>query len=406
MRPYFLVFLIALTPVFSNAQIVFATPDFSNLNTITTAVPIFSIPTDSRQLGMGLSGVVPAEQNRWGYAHSNPALIARGTQYAAANINYMPWLRSLVPDMNSYSAHFAAGFTRRQAVGLSYRYFSLGDVVWFDQFGTVASTTTPYEMSVQLNYGLQLTKHLKVGTAIKYLYSDLGGRVVVDNQELEAGRSLATDVGVAYDRSIPTTEQSNLLVSGGISATNVGSKMTYTQGRRRDFLPAELLLGGSVGIELEFTDIKVTERVFASWSKLLVPTPPIYEVDENGQFTFDENGDLIIAQGYDPNISQAQAIFQSFYDAPDGFREEISEVIHRIGNEVSIEYKEKVSLSLRQGIFLEADSKGGRKFVTIGAGISAFGFTLDGAYWRSLPNRVTTNQLSISLGYTYDLGKA
>jgi hypothetical protein len=99
-------------------------------------------------------------------------------------------------------------------------------------------------------------------------------------------------------------------------------------------------------------------------NKLLVPTPPIY----------DENGNII--DGKDPNVSVVRGIFQSFYDAPGGFKEEIKELQISVG----IEYWYDKQFALRAGYFYEHATKGNRKFFTLGAGLKYNVFGLDFSY--------------------------
>ncbi|MFT5725208.1 MAG: hypothetical protein ACI9JN_002332, partial [Bacteroidia bacterium] len=66
----------------------------------------------------------------------------------------------------------------------------------------------------------------------------------------------------------------------------------------------------------------------------------------------------------------------SFGDAPGGFKEEMKEIITNIG----MEYWYDESFAIRAGYFNEADTKGGRKYLTLGAGIHYNVFGLDISY--------------------------
>ena len=104
-------------------------------------------------------------------------------------------------------------------------------------------------------------------------------------------------------------------------------------------------------------------------NKLLVPTPPIY----------DTNPDSIIA-GKDPNVAVPVAIFQSFYDAPGGFKEEMHEITYSLG----VEYWYNNQFAIRGGYFHENETKGNRKYFTAGAGFRLKIFTLDFSYLMPL----------------------
>jgi len=86
-------------------------------------------------------------------------------------------------------------------------------------------------------------------------------------------------------------------------------------------------------------------------NKLLVPTPPIYEVDDStGQQVVDPStGKPIILKGKDPDVSVVTGMVQSFYDAPGGFSEEMSEFSFAIG----AEYWYDKQFALRAGFFYE-----------------------------------------------------
>ena len=80
-------------------------------------------------------------------------------------------------------------------------------------------------------------------------------------------------------------------------------------------------LGASGTINLDKFN-KLTLAI--DFNKLLVPTPPVY------------NTDMEIIDGKDPNVSVPVAIFQSFYDAPGGFKEEMHEITYSIGTRILV----------------------------------------------------------------------
>jgi len=123
-----------------------------------------------------------------------------------------------------------------------------------------------------------------------------------------------------------------------------------------------LKIGGRYSVRIdEYNDFSVAMDI----NKLLVPTPPEYA----------NMGDSIIA-GEDPNISVVQAIFQSFGDAPDGIKEEWTELMYSLG----LEYWYQNQFGLRAGYFHEHENKGNRKYFTLGAGLKMSVATIDFAY--------------------------
>ena len=149
--------------------------------------------------------------------------------------------------------------------------------------------------------------------------------------------------------------------------------MSYTESGNKDFIPINLRLGGSTRINLdEFNQL----GILLDFNKLLVPTPPVYARDEQGNPVRDANGDWVIAYGEDPDVPVVTGIFQSFGDAPGGFKEEMREVNISAG----LEYWYDQQFAFRTGYFYEHASKGNRKFFTLGAGLKYNIFGLNFAY--------------------------
>jgi hypothetical protein len=142
-----------------------------------------------------------------------------------------------------------------------------------------------------------------------------------------------------------------------------------------------LRLGTSGTIELDnFNKLSLA----VDFNKLLVPTPPVY------------NNNMEIEKGKDPNVSVPVAIFQSFYDAPNGFREEMREITSSIG----LEYWYNNQFALRTGYFYENESKGNRKYFTAGAGFRLKGFTIDFSYLMpTVSNHPLARTLRFSLAF-------
>ena len=78
------------------------------LNTITTSVPFLIIGPDSRSGGMGDVGVASISDAN--SMHWNPAKYAFVEDDMGFAINYVPWLRSLVPDI---SLSYLSGYIKR-----------------------------------------------------------------------------------------------------------------------------------------------------------------------------------------------------------------------------------------------------------------------------------------------------
>jgi len=69
-------------------------------------------------------------------------------------------------------------------------------------------------------------------------------------------------------------------------------------------------------------------------------------------------------------------LFQSFGDAPGGIQEEWRELMYSVG----LEYWYNNQFAFRGGYFHEHETKGNRKYFTLGAGLKMNVFELDFAY--------------------------
>ena len=128
-----------------------------------------TIAPDARAAGMGDVGAAtdPDVNSQYWNPAKYPFCISR----AGVAVNYTPWLRQLVNDMDL--AHLA-GYYRigdYSAVSASLRYFSLGEVMTSENAG--AMTVNPYEMSIDVAYSLMLSEKFSLAAAVRWIYSDL-----------------------------------------------------------------------------------------------------------------------------------------------------------------------------------------------------------------------------------------
>ena len=135
------------------------------------------------------------------------------------------------------------------------------------------------------------------------------------------------------------------------------------------------------------------------FNKLLVPTPPIYDTKD-----IDGDGDKTeIVAGKDPDVSVVSGIFQSFGDAPGGFKEEVREINYSLG----MEYWYADQFAIRAGYFNDHDTKGGRKYFTFGSGVKYNVFALDFSYLINASRSINgNNPLANTMRFTlvFDLG--
>jgi hypothetical protein len=348
------------------------------LNAIQTVVPFLTIAPDSRAGAMGDAGVATTPDV---YSmHWNPAKLAFIDGKAGVGISYSPWLRNLVPDIN---IAYLTGYYRidnKQVASASLLYSSLGDVPFTDEFGNLERTFKPNELAFDVGYSRIFAENFSGGIAFRFIYSNLTGGTYSGGDATKPGTSFAADISGYYRKDIDLFSKS-AEIGFGLNFSNLGSKMSYSDGQTADFIPMNMRLGSAGTINLDNFN-KITLAL--DFNKLLVPTPPIY------------NTDMEIIDGKDPNVSVPVAIFQSFYDAPGGFKEELHEITWSLG----LEYWYNNQFAIRSGYFNENASKGNRKYFTAGAGFKLKGFTIDFSYLMpTVSNHPLARTLRFSLAF-------
>lgn len=350
------------------------------LNAIQTVVPFLTIAPDSRAGAMGDAGVATSPDI---YSmHWNPSKFAYMEGNGGFGISYSPWLRTLVPDIN---IAYLSGYKRvdsRQVVAASLLYSSLGDIPFTDDFGNLQRVFIPTEFAIDAAYSRLFGEYFSGGIAFRFIYSNLTGGFSAGGTDTRPGVSFAADVSGLYRKETELLNK-DAVISIGLDFSNIGSKMSYTKSKEPDFIPMNMRLGGACTFSIDNYNIITFTTDF---NKLLVPTPPEYDVDRN------------IIAGKDPNVSVPMAIFQSFYDAPGGFREELREITVSLG----AEYWYNNQFAIRGGYFHENETKGNRKYFTAGAGFRMNIFAIDFSYLMPLvQNHPLARTLRFSLSFEF-----
>ena len=328
-------------------------------NPVNTSVTSQTIAPDARSAGMGDVGVAtdPDVVSQYWNPAKYPFTISR----AGVALNYTPWLRQLVNDMD---LAYLAGYYRigdYSAVSASLRYFSLGEV--FLGTSDDAMTINPYEMSFDVAYSLMLSEKFSIGAAVRWIYSDLTYDYTSDTSP---GSAFAADLACYYQDYI-NIGQRECQLGLGLNISNIGSKISFGGDNNSEFIPTNLRLGASLMIPIdEYNRFTIA----ADANKLLVPT---YPKQEDGESTEDYQ-ERVQKDYYD--VSSISGIFKSFGDAPGGFKEELQEVQWSVGGEYV--YHDK--FALRAGYHHESANKGNRKYFTVGAGFKMSVFSLDAGY--------------------------
>lgn len=331
-------------------------------NPVNASVTSQTIAPDARAAGMGDVGVAtdPDVVSQYWNPAKYPFTISR----AGLALNYTPWLRQLVNDMD---LAYLAGYYRigdYSAISGSLRYFSLGEVsTSSDISASNDMTINPYEMSLDVAYSLMLSEKFSIAAGVRWIYSDLTYDYTEDTSP---GSAFAADLSAYYQDYI-TLGDRECQLGLGLNISNIGSKITFGGDDNSEFIPTNMRLGASLMVPVdEYNRFTIA----ADANKLLVPT---YPKQNDGESTEDYQ-QRVQKDYYD--VSSIGGIFKSFGDAPNGFKEELQEIQWSVG----AEYVYHDQFSLRAGYHHESENKGNHKYFTVGAGFKMSVFSLDAGY--------------------------
>ena len=365
----------------------FAQDKLDMFNPVNTSVTSQMIAPDARAAGMGDVGVAtdPDVNSQYWNPAKYPFCISR----AGVSLNYTPWLRQLVSDMD---LAYLSGYYRigdYSAVSASLRYFSLGEVMTDYNGETGESsgmTINPYEMSFDVAYSLMLSEKFFLAAAVRWIYSDLTYDYTDDTSP---GSAFAADIACYYNDYINIGARECQL-GIGLNISNIGSKITFGGDDNSEFIPTNMRLGLALMVPIdEFNRFTIA----ADANKLLVPT---YPKQEEGESTEDYQ-QRVQKEYYD--VSSISGIFKSFGDAPGGFKEELQEINWSVG----AEYVYNDKFTLRAGYHHESENKGNRKYFTVGAGFRMSAFSLDCGYVIATAKSNPLDQtLRFTLGFDMD----
>lgn len=350
-------------------------------NPIVTSVISQSIAPDARAGGIGDVGAATdpdVNSQAW-----NPAKYPFCISRAGVAINYTPWLRSIVNDIN---LAYMAGYYRigdYQAISASVRYFSLGSVSTSDDMMTIK----PYELGVDVAYSRMLSETFSAAVALRYMYSDMSGHY---DDQVTAGSAFAADIACYYNNYVMMGNR-ECQIAFGVNISNIGSKINYGEDDSY-FIPTNLRVGLNYMIPLnEFNRISFS----ADANKLLVPSQPIQNDDE--EESEEDFQDRVQQEYYD--VSSISGIFKSFSDSPNGFKGELEEIQWSVGAEYT--YNDK--FTVRAGYHHESESQGNRKYFTFGAGFRMSVFSIDAGYvWSTAASNPLDQTLRVSLAFDFD----
>lgn len=381
-------------------------PNSVDSRVITTGVPFLLIASDARAAGMGDMGVATsadAHSQQW-----NQSKYAFSLAKSGIGVSYTPYLSKLVNDIFLGNVTYFNRLNDRSALGVSFKYFSLGEIEIREHENDLGILEKPNELTFDASYSLRLADQFSMAVGLRYLRSDLRIQAT-NNSTAKAASSIGVDISGYYQSEENAYDSFNGRTRLGFAIQNLGPTIKYDEGGRENFLPTTLRLGG--GFDFIFDDYN-TLALTAEVTKLLVPTPPILGkkivYNESGQTPgFQSDEDEIVSQqdnyiisGQSNDVSFIKGIFQSFGDAPGGFSEELKEFTWALG----AEYRYQDSFALRAGYFNESEDKGARKFFALGAGFKYTTINIDMSYLFSASKVQSPLEGTLRFSLTFNFG--
>lgn len=364
---FFLLALLGLSGLSAYAQ---SNASGQSGNAIVTAVPFLGIAPNSGASGMGDLGVATAPDVN--SAYWNPGKLAFVQEKGGAAISYNPWMRQIVNDVFLVNLPTYYKLNERQAVGLSMTYFDYGSIDFTDMNGEITQQFNPREFSLDGTFSMQLSERFAMGLSGRYIYSNLAGQFNVPggNATSSPAHAFAFDLGAYWRNKDLTVADLPATLALGATLSNVGGKMDYRSGNKKDFLPTNLRIGTALTTELDAYN-KLTVALEAG--KLLVPS-----------------------DSANMDKSTFGGMFSSLAEDP------IKETMQEVQWSVGVEYAYNNLLMLRAGYFHESPQKGDRQYFTLGAGLRYHTFGLDVSYlMANKRNHPLENTLRFTLLFNF-----
>ncbi len=341
----------------------------TSLNFVTTAVPFLRISPDARAGAMGDAGIATSPDPNAQYW--NVAKIPFSGNTYGISATYTPWLKDLVPDifLAYLSGYGKFGKEQEQAISLSMRYFSLGNIHYTDYIGNSTGTGMPREYSFDLGYSRKLSEYLSTGLSMRYIHSAIASGVASTGvgSDYKPGNAFAADLGIFYSKAKEKEENKINTFNFGAVISNLGSKISYNS-NRKDFIPQNLGVGIAYTTQWDAYN-KITFAL--DLNKLLVPT--------------------LNYTGTDTTISIPTAIAKSF---------QTGDQLKQINASIGAEYWYQNTIAFRAGYFYEDKTNGDRQYITCGLGVRYNVFQLNASYLVPQGSGVTRNPLSNTLRFT------
>lgn len=323
-----------------------------------TSVPFLQIEPDSRAAGMGNSGVAIADNASavfW-----NPAGLGyqKGRQISITHAEWLPAFNAdlfydylvgkyHVEELGTFGAHIS--------------YLNLGEQTRTDDQGLEQGRFNSYEFAGGVSYGRALNENFSIGTGVRFIYSSLA-EGEVGGQRIDPGSSVGFDLSGLYRSPHFSVLDRDASIKAGLSLSNLGPGIKYTENADRDPLPTILRFGWAYTMNL----------------------------DENGinTITFANDYSKIMARSDEEGNSDPfhRALFSSWgeYSRDNGTETVSLNTFEQFMVGTGLEYWYNELFSVRGGYYYEHPENGNRVFLTLGAGLRYNIFGVDFSYIYTL----------------------
>lgn len=352
---------------------------------IVTGAPFLRISPDARSGGLGDQGVATSPD---GFSQFwNPSKYVFGTSYSGVGLSYTPYMNKLTSDVFLLNGTFYTflGEEERSTLAASIYYFNMGEIQLNELLGNnivEKGISKPNEFALDVSYGLKLADVYSMAVTARYVRSDLFNNVDNSSAQTKAANTFAVDV-TGYFQSEKSSSFGNYegRWRAGWGLFNMGPKLDYSDSKENSsYLPTNLRLG--VGYDLYFDDDNKLGLTFEA-TKLLVPAPEEVK-NPDGSITYQV-----------PDKSFISGMFNSFSN---------KDVSKEITYSIAGEYTFNNAFAFRTGYFYENPDKGGRQYVTLGAGLKYQSFGIDFSYLITTSSVNNALDNTLRFGLTWDFG--
>lgn len=332
---------------------------------IQTAVPILRFSPDARGSAMGNAGTaLSPDVNATFWNPSKLAFLENEWNFGAS---YSPVFRKVTNDM--FFTYFTAAkkLNEKQTVAISSRYFSKGGA-------NIPNTSNPsqedlgYDFTLDASFAQKVSEKLSLAGTFRFIRSN---QLIFDtsNSSFNSTQDVgAIDLSMFYKTAF-TINEKQVDWNIGMNISNIGQPISYLA-NVKEYLPANLAIGTAFTHHLNQNN---SFTLAFDVNKLLVPTPN--------------------PSNPAPQKSVFSSIFSSFSDAPNGFNEEMQELILALGTE----YSYKNMLKLRGGYYQESRNKGYNRYFTVGLGVERKAVALNTSFIKTTNNSLNDDTFQVSL---------